>query len=92
MAEVLVGDIPMAADIRMAAVGVLVGEAGLTRMGATSTMISLEITIPETTTIAIEAAGEAVGVQLGTPTTMVQQSHQNLDLATSFAGARENMD
>lgn len=83
MVGVLVGDIPMAA------VGVLVGEVDLTRMGATSTMTSLEITIQETTIIPIEAAGEAAGVPLGTPTTMVQQFHLNLDLATSFSGVRE---
>lgn len=78
VAGVLVGAIPMAV------VGVLAGEAGLTRMDAISTTTSLEITIPETIIIAIEAAGEAVGVPLPTPT-MVPQFHQNLDLPTRFS-------
>lgn len=83
VAQVVVGDISMGVEVEMA----VAGEVGHTRTVATSTMISLETTIPETTIIAIEA-GEVVGVLLGT-TTMVLQFQQSHDLVTRSSGGWE---
>lgn len=80
--QVVVGDIPMGVEVETA----IAGEVGHTRMVATSTMISLEITIPGITIIAIEA-GEVVGVLLGT--TMVLQFQQSHDLVISSSGGLE---
>lgn len=72
--RVVVGEVPMAAEVETATAG----EVGPTRMGAANIMTSLGIIILGTI-ITIEE-GEVRAVLVGTPTTMVLRFQQIRDL------------